>query len=310
MLAVEPSKMDKIRHAIGDAFSCAYLISPMGIHFADKLFNTCTTFSLTSSEFAMLKEALKIEDRLQALTEDCPIKRNKTAMTAMQLRLISEVTKHSPPASDLNEILIDLLRISMSYEQWQEYIGNKQNLSDERLYHFVLGLDVNSYDSSKKLLAAAANKIDEIQRRGVKIPENAVDDRAYLFCLEEVYKRVREQGPEYESMISSIASEKYSKTKRLEYCELYKRFITSDYKLNEFDEFLKKMTAPLRQRSFFPQGETMLRLKNDILIGFIKAVHDCTKKRGNELDRLAAIRAAEQNPDVKPRMEARSGWLW
>lgn len=292
-----------------DKFPIGYLFTEKNIYFADLIAGRCMSFPVEPKVFAELISNLRLERPFAELNEkyredkNNVCMRNAAEMTIQQLRYVSEATKHTLPALTLVDILNDISRNRCSYESWQAYLGDKTRYSDEMLYHFFLGVDVNGiidaaqkqpslHDVPAEILAEAKVKITELESKGIKIPEtpSKIHDRAYLFGLLEAYERVRVQRPEFETTTSSVASSFYgglSKTERLQFCDLYKQFITSDYELNQFNVFLKSISVAEKKIrvGFWGFATTMFDLKKTILQGFIKAVHDCARDRGNELAR-------------------------
>lgn len=269
-------------------YSVAYVFAGDSLFYVDKLWKTCTLIRSGHAEVANLIAALKLEN-LTPLADGQP-KRCGKALSPAQLFLITQHTGHTISPITLDDVLHEMLNAPSTCEDWQEYLESRH--SDASLYYFLLGLDVNTiidatwnepskHDLAMELLEAARKALDNLTSSTLHMP--AVEsDRAYLFCLLEVYRRIRSQGPEYESWSSSFFPG-LSKTERLEFCTLYKRFITSRYHLNQFDDFLKE--------------EGCFDKKKRILQGTIKVIHDCTKRRGIDLeqeDKLEEMHLSQQ----------------
>lgn len=325
MMEVDTNNQEALGKALG-RFPIGYIFSEKNIYFVDLIAGKCTSYSVGEEKFSKLMETLKLEGHYDELKEiynedkNINCKRYELEMSDKNLEEVAKVTNEKIPALNFNDILMDLSRIPCSYENWQAYLGDKKRFSDDMLYHFFLKVNVNgiidaaqghpaSHDIPAEILAAAKIKIAEMRSDGITIPEGACNDKAYLFTILEAYARVRAQGPEYKTIASSLISSVcagLSKTEKLDYCELYKKFITSGYDLNQFDVFLKS-TIPKPEKGgkvgFFtsPRVESMFSKKKTILQGFIKAVHDCTRNRGNELTKGQASQSTIQEGKASVR---------
>ena len=178
------------------------------------------------------------------------------------------------------EGLLDLMsKIEMSQENWQAYL---RKFSDKTLYRIILHAEIAKIDEStcfeptkfdvpKLVLAEAEGKLDGLLSNPILMPHH---DKAYLFCLLDVYDRVRAQEPEYKSNLAYVGSyfmSGYSQDEKKQFCNLYKEFICSHHRLNCFDQFL-------RQKNMYSKRST-------IITGRLKLIHDLAESRGNDLDK-------------------------
>lgn len=279
----------------------SYVFTENSLWFVNQADNTCTHILVDAELLETLKVSLGVKNQLGQLKAG-EVKQHHEPLSTRQLQIISYNTKHELPPKTLYNVLADIGRNQK--EQWQTYITG--TLTDEELYYFLLDVDVNriidgganlpaEHDVSKDIREAARLNLDKLLERDLIIPAKIRDevvskmklslfaredvsslataDRVYLFCLLEAYHRIRGVGPEFVSKKSewgALFFSGLSKTEKLGACELYKEFILSDYKLNEFDKFLKK--------------KNRFKDKSTLLQGFIGAIHKCASKWGAELE--------------------------
>lgn len=143
-------------------------------------------------------------------------------------------------------------------------------MNDEDLYRIILNINIDqirsdaSYEPATypdRLLKAADAALKALLNSEVNYPSNDESQiEAYLYCLLEVYKRIRTVLPECESTIASVASAlnnplftlAYKKMHKLDGCEKLQECIASGrWKQGrlEDDEVLKKHWGALNSHT-------------------------------------------------------------